>query len=192
MGRTIWEQQEHVVSRIYHTERKVAFQDRQGQWHEGDIAQARAHLCPLARVETTMEVKRGKHVFTGRILTAENVTESTKERLKQVLAPVVALGLPVIGVISDAQPTELQAVADLWPGTAHQICQFHAIREAGRLIFVLDQRTKTDMRIRMQQKTHEYRQNMHKRVREAREKRDQTEQAIAQLEVLEEYAAMVE
>ncbi len=60
--RTIWEQQEHVVSRIYHMERKVAFQDRQEQWHEGDIAQARAHLRPLAQAETTMEVKRGKQV----------------------------------------------------------------------------------------------------------------------------------
>ncbi len=133
-----------------------------------------------------------RDVFTGRIVTAENVTESTKERLKQVLAPVVALGLPVIGVISDAQPTELQAVADLWPDIPHQICQFHALREAGRLIFVLDQRTKTEMRIRMQQKTHEYRQNLHKRVREAKEKQDQNEQEMAQLEVLEEYAAMGE
>src|SRR5947209_8294437 len=49
--RTIWEQQEHVVSRIYHTERKLAFQDRQRQWHEGDIAQARAHRLGLSRVE---------------------------------------------------------------------------------------------------------------------------------------------
>ena len=72
-----------------------------------------------------------RDVLTGRILTAENVTESTKERMKQVLAPVVALGLPVIGVISDAQSTELQAVADLWPDAPHQICQFHAIRERG-------------------------------------------------------------
>jgi hypothetical protein len=40
----------------------VAFQDRQGQWLEEDIAQARAHLRPLAQVETTMEVKRGKQV----------------------------------------------------------------------------------------------------------------------------------
>jgi hypothetical protein len=133
-----------------------------------------------------------RDVLTGRIVTADNVTESTKERLKPILAPVVALGLPVIGVISDAQPTELQAVADLWPGTPHQICQFHALREAGRLIFVLDQRTKTEMRVRMQQKTHEYRQNLHKRVREAKEKQDQNEQEMAQLEVLEEYAAMVE
>jgi hypothetical protein len=40
----------------------VAFQYRQGQWHEGDIAQARTQLRRLARVETTLEVKRGKQV----------------------------------------------------------------------------------------------------------------------------------
>jgi hypothetical protein len=133
-----------------------------------------------------------RDMFTGRILNADNVTESTKDRLKQVLAPVVALNLPVIGVISDAQPTELQAVADLWPGVPHQICQFHAIREAGRLIYTADHRVKTDMRIRMQQKTHEYRHNLHKRLREAKEKKEGQEQELAQLEVLEEYAAMVE
>jgi hypothetical protein len=133
-----------------------------------------------------------RDVLTGRILTAENVTDSTKERLKQVLAPVVALDLPVIGVISDAQPTELQAVAELWPQAPHQICQFHAIREAGRLIYNADHRVKTDMRIRMQQKTHEYRQNIHKRLKEAEEKREEKKQEIEQLHILEEYAAMVE
>ena len=96
-----------------------------------------------------------RDVLTERILHAENVTESTKERLKQILAPVVALNVPILGVISDAQPTELQAVAELWPDAPHQICQFHALREAGRLIYNADHRVKTDMRIRMQQKTHE-------------------------------------
>ncbi len=126
-----------------------------------------------------------RDVLTGRILTAENVTDSTKERLKQVLAPVVALDLPVIGVISDAQPTELQAVAELWPQAPHQICQFHAIREAGRLIYNADHRVKTDMRIRMQQRTHEYRQNMHKRLKEAEEKREENQQEMEQLHILE-------
>ena len=133
-----------------------------------------------------------RDVLTGRILNAENTTESTKERLKQLLAPVVALKLPVIGVISDAQPTELQAVADLWPNIPHQICQFHAIREAGRLIYNADHRVKTDMRISMQEKTHAYRHNLHKRLREAEEHKDQKEQEINQLQILEEYAAMVE
>lgn len=133
-----------------------------------------------------------RDVWTGRMLNAENVTDSTKERLKQVLQPVVALQLPVVGVITDAQPTELQAVADLWPTTAHQICQFHVIREAGRLIYVANHRAKTDLHIRMQQKTHKYRQNIHKRLREAEEHQEERAQEIQQLRILEEYAALVE
>jgi hypothetical protein len=133
-----------------------------------------------------------RDVLTGRILHAENVTESTKERLKQLLAPVVALQVPVIGVISDAQPTELQAVAELWPNIPHQICQFHAIREAGRLIYNADHRVKTDMRIRMQERTHAYRHELHKRLREAEESKEEHEQEITQFQILEEYAATVE
>src|SRR5947209_10386311 len=131
-----------------------------------------------------------RDVLTERILHAENVTESTKERLKQILAPVVALNVPILGVISDAQPTELQAVAELWPDVPHQICQFHALREAGRLIYNADHRVKTDMRISMQQKTHEYRQNLHKRLREDEEHNVGKEQELKQLHILEDYAAM--
>lgn len=127
-----------------------------------------------------------RDLLTGRLLTAENVTSSTKETLKRVLAPVVALELPILGVISDAQESQLQAIAELWPGTPHQICQFHATKEAGRLIYVLDHRIKTDMRIRMQQKTHEYRQDLWRRRQQA-----QGEEA-GQLALLDEYAATVE
>src|SRR6266567_2241655 len=133
-----------------------------------------------------------RDVLTGRILHADNVTESTKERLKQLLAPIVALKVPVMGVISDAQPTELQAVAELWPDVPHQICQFHAMREAGRLIYNADHRVKTDMRIRMQERAHAYRHDLHKRLREAEERKEEHEQEITQLQILEEYAATVE
>jgi hypothetical protein len=104
-----------------------------------------------------------RDLLTGRLLTAENVTSSTKATLKGMLAPVVALELPILGVISDAQESQLQAIAELWPGTPHQICQFHATKEAGRIFFVFDHRIKTAMRIRMQQKTHEYRQVLTRR-----------------------------
>src|SRR5437016_9060618 len=123
---------------------------------------------------------------TSRLLAAENVTSTTKESIKRLLAPVVALEQPILGVISDAQESQLQAVAELWPGTPHQICQFHAIKEAGRLIYVLDHRIKTDMRIRMQQKTHEYRQDLARRMPQA-----QAEEAT-QLAILDGYAATVE
>jgi hypothetical protein len=58
--RTIWEQKEHMVCRIYHTERTVRWQDQQGQWNQGPLAQAQQQMRKLARVETTLEVQRGK------------------------------------------------------------------------------------------------------------------------------------
>jgi hypothetical protein len=68
----------------------------------------------------------------------------------------------------------------------------HAIREAGRLIYNADHRVKTDMRIRMQERTHTYRHDLHKRLREAQESKEEHEQEIKQFQILEEYAATVE
>jgi len=127
-----------------------------------------------------------RDTFTGRMLPAENVTERPKERLKQLLRPVLALDLPVGGVISGAQSTELQAIAALWPGVPHQIGQFPAIREAGRLVDTLDQHTKIALRVRMQQKTHEFRQNLHTRIRQANEQEENDDQEIQQLAIREE------
>ena len=47
--RTIWEAQEHLVCRVYHLERLISFQDRTGQWQEGNLGQARGHLRKRAR-----------------------------------------------------------------------------------------------------------------------------------------------
>lgn len=58
--RTIWEQQEHVVCRVLHTERLVAYQRRDGQWKNGDVAAARGHLRPMASTRTEMVVRRGR------------------------------------------------------------------------------------------------------------------------------------
>src|SRR5258708_3135166 len=58
--RTIWEQQEHVVSRVYHRERQVQWQTERGEWTSGSLEQAGKRLKLLARVQTNMEVQRGK------------------------------------------------------------------------------------------------------------------------------------
>jgi Transposase DDE domain len=58
--RTIWEANEHLLCRVYHQERLVSFQDRQGQWQQGKVEQARGQMRPLARVQTTLLAKRGK------------------------------------------------------------------------------------------------------------------------------------
>jgi hypothetical protein len=58
--RTVWEQEEHLVCRVKHTERLVAYQKDTGQWVEGDIKQAQKQLKLLATAETEMVVRRGR------------------------------------------------------------------------------------------------------------------------------------
>jgi len=58
--RTIWEQEEHVVCRIFHTERLVAYQTSAGEWRAGDVAAAQQHLRPMASARTQMVVRRGR------------------------------------------------------------------------------------------------------------------------------------
>jgi len=77
-----------------------------------------------------------RDALTGRVLAAEQVTSSETEGMKALLAPVVALEVKVLGTITDAQESELLAVEDLWPQVPHQVCQFHALRDASRRLEV--------------------------------------------------------
>lgn len=64
--RTIWEQGEHLVCRIYHTERLVEVMGPDGQWVQANLAQAHKQVRKIARGETTMEVQRGKQAHPKR------------------------------------------------------------------------------------------------------------------------------
>jgi hypothetical protein len=70
--RTIWEQDEHVVVRLYHLDRLIALPDGQGSWQSGSIAQALVKLPLLARAQTLLEVrKRGQRQAKRQAVTAE-------------------------------------------------------------------------------------------------------------------------
>jgi len=58
--RTIWEQEEHLVCRIRHTERLIEYQTVDRQWRAGDVAMAQQHLRPMASARTEMVVRRGR------------------------------------------------------------------------------------------------------------------------------------
>ncbi len=47
---------------------------------------------------------------------------------------------------------ELQAVEQLWSDVPHQVCQFHALREASRPAFEADRALKTALRKHLQRK----------------------------------------
>src|SRR5437660_4288836 len=99
-----------------------------------------------------------RDALTGRVLAAENVTSSETAVMKALLAPVVALGVKVLGTITNAQESELLAVEELWPEVPHQVCQFHALRDAAQPAFEADKALKTAMRKRLQPKVREVRE----------------------------------
>jgi hypothetical protein len=127
-----------------------------------------------------------RDALTGRLLNAENVRENSVERLKQVLAPVLALGVAVLGTISDAQKEEVQALWELWPDVPHQTCQFHALREASRPGFEEDGRCLAQMREKMQPKIRSVRKQISKQIDHV------SAGEVEQLKILDEYALGVQ
>jgi hypothetical protein len=124
-----------------------------------------------------------RDALTGRVLCAENVTSSETAVMKALLAPVVALGVKVLGTISDAQESELKAVEDLWPEVPHQVCQFHVLRDASQRAFDADKAVKTAMRKKLQPKVRAVRKQLKKQVPTS------SPEEAKQLAVLDEYAS---
>lgn len=126
-----------------------------------------------------------RDALTGRVLAAENVTSSETAVIKALLAPVVALRVKVLGTITDAQESELMAVEQLWPKVPHQVCQFHALRDAAQPAFEAEKKVKTAMRKALQPKVRALRKQL---------KADLPQGSAAQAEqlgVLDEYACAV-
>jgi len=64
--RTIWEQQEHVVCRVYHRDRLVEWQTESGAWSKGPLEEAAKRLKKLAMARTKMEVPLDTQVHPKR------------------------------------------------------------------------------------------------------------------------------
>ncbi len=57
-----------------------------------------------------------------------------------------SLGVPVEGVVSDGQTSIRRAVERALPGVAHQLCQFHFLREAALPVFEADRHAKVELK----------------------------------------------
>ena len=87
-----------------------------------------------------------REVLTGVVLTAATVISASATRLQELLQPVVALGFPVLGVISDGQHSIRLAVQAELPAVPHQCCQFHYLRDVALPFSNDDRKLRTDVR----------------------------------------------
>ena len=79
-----------------------------------------------------------REVFSGAVLGAANLQQASAPFLARLLRPLRAAGRPVLGVVSDAQESIRLAVAEVFPGVPHQLCQYHALREAAEPLWEAD------------------------------------------------------
>jgi hypothetical protein len=85
--------------------------------------------------------------LSGEVLLARSLLSGTADDLAPLLREVVdAIGVPVEGVISDGQTSIRRAVAAALPGVAHQLCQFHFLREAANPIYEADRHAKKELK----------------------------------------------
>ena len=90
--------------------------------------------------------------LSGEVLLARSPLSARQEDLADLLARVrEAIGVPIVGAISDGQHSIRKAIARALPGVPHQLCQFHYLREAARPVYEADRHAKKELKKKVRQ-----------------------------------------
>lgn len=91
-----------------------------------------------------------REVLSGEVLVARSLLSSCRQELAEVLREAVAgLEVPVVGVVSDGQQSIHCAVAEVFPGVPHQLCQFHDLKQAAGPAWEADRHAKKELKKRV-------------------------------------------
>lgn len=91
-----------------------------------------------------------RECLSGEILLARSLLSATEADIASLLKEVrEALEVPVGAIVSDGQQSLRKAVARVFPGIPHQLCQFHYLREATRPLFEADRHAKKELKRRV-------------------------------------------
>jgi hypothetical protein len=79
-----------------------------------------------------------REVHSGAVVAAAHLQQASAPFLVPWLRPLQQTGLPVLGVVSAAQESVRLAVAEVLPSVPHQLCPYHALREATEPLWEAD------------------------------------------------------
>ena len=84
---------------------------------------------------------------SGEVLLARSLLSGTADDLAPLLREAAeAVGVPVLGVVSDGQRSVRQAIERALPGVPHQLCHFRFLREAALPVFEADRHAKKELK----------------------------------------------
>ncbi len=90
--------------------------------------------------------------LSGEVLLAKSLLSARQEDLAGLLTQVRdAVGVPIVGAVSDGQHSIRKAIAQALPGVPHQLCHFHYLREAARPIYEADRHAKKELKKKVRQ-----------------------------------------
>lgn len=85
--------------------------------------------------------------LSGEVLLARSLLSSTQGDLAALVREIKeALPVPIDGIISDGQQPLRKAVGSVLGDVAHQLCQFHYLREAAKPVFEADRHAKKELK----------------------------------------------
>lgn len=114
---------------------------------QGQVVLAIDGLQPHKGQETLWVLR---DCLSGEVLRAQSLLSSSGADLGALMAEVIeelrALSVQILAVVSDGQSTIRNAVAAQLPGVAHQLCQFHYVREAAKPLVEADRQAKVEIK----------------------------------------------
>jgi hypothetical protein len=88
-----------------------------------------------------------RDVLSGEVLLARSLLSSTRDDLAKLIGEVKeAVGVPIVGVVSDGQDSIRKAVKEALDGVPHQLCHFHYLREAAKPVYEADRHAKVQLK----------------------------------------------
>lgn len=87
-----------------------------------------------------------REVFSGTVLAAKNMKSGTATELQTLIEPIIELGHPIVGIVSDGQKSIRLAFEALLPDVPYQYCQYHYLKDIAKPIVDADRKLKMELK----------------------------------------------
>lgn len=87
-----------------------------------------------------------REVFSGTILAAQNMKSGTATELKALIEPIMELGYPIVGIVSDGQQSIRKAFESLLTDLPYQLCQYHYLKDIAKPVVDADRKLKMELK----------------------------------------------
>ncbi|MDF2683605.1 MAG: hypothetical protein K0R47_4795 [Brevibacillus sp.] len=87
-----------------------------------------------------------REVFSGAILAAQNMKSGAAAELRTLIEPIIEMGFPIVGIVSDGQVSIRQAFETLLPDVPYQYCQYHYLKDIAKPVVDADRKLKMELK----------------------------------------------